>query len=86
MTWKPIPRKHANGKIVRYKIEYGIAGSLKKIIYVPARETFVDIHDLIVGQLYMIEISAATKVGFGVTEKTTIKIGDPEIAGKVKVY
>ena len=36
--------------------------------------------DLELGELYTIEVSAATSAGFGEAAKSTIKTGDPEIA------
>ena len=51
-------------------------------LIVPAGKTYVDIKNLRLGELYTIEVSAGTRAGFGVAAQTTIKIGDPEIAGK----
>ncbi|XP_065063806.1 protogenin B-like [Rhopilema esculentum] len=82
VIWTPIPPEIANGRITQYKVEYGIAGFNRETIFVPAGKTQVDIMDLELGELYIIEVSAATSAGFGEAAKSTIKTGDPEIASE----
>ena len=81
VSWTPIPRKFAMGTVIRYKVKYGIAGIENKEILIPMGQTHVNISNLQIGELYTIEVSAETSAGFGPAEKTTIKIGDPGIAG-----
>ena len=81
VLWTPIPLQFANGRISQYKVDYGIAGLKMRTIFVPASKTQIDITKLRLGELYNIEVSAGTSAGFGDPAQTTIKIGDPEIAG-----
>ena len=82
VNWTAIPLQYANGRIIRYKVEYGIAGYRMETTFVPAGKTQIVITRLSLGELYNIEVSAGTTAGFSNPAQTTIKIGDPDIAGK----
>ena len=86
VVWTPIPLQFSNGKISQYKIEYGIAGYKMETILIPADRTQIDITSLRLGELYTVEVSAGTSAGFSSAAQTTIKIGDPDIAGKAYTH
>ena len=82
VIWTPILQQYSNGEVIRYRINYGIAGSILNSLFVAPDKTQVDISNLKVGELYTVEVLAATSGGFSQPEVLTITIGDPKITSK----